>query len=66
MFNAINIWLAFHKPIGGGSHHKRLESEECWKCIGKIAFKAVLEDCLVSHAILAVNLNDASVGGFSG
>jgi hypothetical protein len=66
MFDSINIWLAFHEPVGSVGHVERFEREEWWECIGAIAVKARSEDWLRIQLILAVNVGNASVGGFAG
>jgi hypothetical protein len=66
MFDSINIWLAFHEPVGSVGHAERFEREEWWECIDAIAVKARFEDWLRIQLILAVNVDNASVGGFAG
>ena len=40
-----------------------VEGEECWECIGAMVVKARFADWLRIQAILAVNVDNASVGG---
>ena len=40
-----------------------VEGEKCWECIGAMVIKARFDDWLRIQAILAANVDDASVGG---
>ena len=63
MFDPVNIWLAFHQPVGGVGHIvEMVEGAEWWECIGAMVIKARFEDWFRIQAILAVNVDNASVG----
>ena len=66
MFDPVNIWLAFHQPVGGVGHIvEMVEGAEWWECIGGMVIKARFEDWFRIQAILAVNVDNASVGELS-
>ena len=45
MFDPVNIWLAFHQPVGGVGHIvEMVEGAEWWECIGAMLIKARFED----------------------
>jgi hypothetical protein len=61
VFNAVNIWLAFHEPVGGFGHDEKFEEAGRCGCITEIVGAAFSEDCLESQSILAVHADQASV-----
>ena len=61
MFNAVNIWLAFHEPVGGFGHDEKFEEAGRCGCITEIVGAAFFEDCPGSQSILAARADQASV-----